>query len=170
MSKAPTDRKNANACLEQYVTDTIMAIAKGFFGSQFSVSNANLQVEWEFNSQVPHLISVWCEEETYFPMRLWISHINVALLMLIDMEIFLSLRQAHQTTFIRLLQSACKLYNCTWLNSLQKTNIEGCIKTLADVGKFPIWQWCVLTRMNASMWQRDLVCGLNVFFFINSHI
>uniref|UniRef100_A0A671LDJ8 Inositol 1,4,5-trisphosphate receptor n=1 Tax=Sinocyclocheilus anshuiensis TaxID=1608454 RepID=A0A671LDJ8_9TELE len=80
-----TDRKHADTCLEKYVTDTIMAIVKGFFGSQFSI--------------------------------------------------FISLRQAHQTTFIKLLQSACRLYNCTWLNSLQKTNIEGCIKTLADVAK-----------------------------------
>uniref|UniRef100_A0A671LD60 Inositol 1,4,5-trisphosphate receptor n=1 Tax=Sinocyclocheilus anshuiensis TaxID=1608454 RepID=A0A671LD60_9TELE len=87
-----TDRKHADTCLEKYVTDTIMAIVKGFFGSQFSVSNSNLQI-------------------------------------------FISLRQAHQTTFIKLLQSACRLYNCTWLNSLQKTNIEGCIKTLADVAK-----------------------------------
>uniref|UniRef100_A0A672P279 Inositol 1,4,5-trisphosphate receptor n=1 Tax=Sinocyclocheilus grahami TaxID=75366 RepID=A0A672P279_SINGR len=83
VSNGPTDRKHADTCLEKYVTDTIMAIVKGFFGSQFSVSNSNLQ--------------------------------------------------AHQATFIKLLQSACRLYNCTWLNSLQKTNIEGCIKTLADV-------------------------------------
>lgn len=60
--------------------------------------------------------------------------------MLVDIEIYLSLRQAHQATFIKLLQSTCRLYNCIWLNSLQKTNIEGCIKTLADVGKFHIWQ------------------------------
>uniref|UniRef100_A0A673I2F3 Inositol 1,4,5-trisphosphate receptor n=1 Tax=Sinocyclocheilus rhinocerous TaxID=307959 RepID=A0A673I2F3_9TELE len=82
---ARVNRKHADTCLEKYVTDTIMAIVKGFFGSQFSVSNSNLQ--------------------------------------------------AHQATFIKLLQSACRLYNCTWLNSLQKTNIEGCIKTLADVAK-----------------------------------
>ncbi|RXN10998.1 inositol 1,4,5-trisphosphate receptor type 2 [Labeo rohita] len=43
--------------------------------------------------------------------------------------------RAHQAIFIKLLQSACRLYNCSWLNSLQKTNIEGCIKTLADVAK-----------------------------------
>uniref|UniRef100_A0A8C2FZL7 Inositol 1,4,5-trisphosphate receptor n=1 Tax=Cyprinus carpio TaxID=7962 RepID=A0A8C2FZL7_CYPCA len=79
------NRKHADTCLEKYVTDTIMAIVKGYFGSQFSI--------------------------------------------------FLSLRQAHQATFVKLLQSACRLYNCTWLNSLQKTNIEGCIKTLADVAK-----------------------------------
>ncbi|KAI2653478.1 Inositol 1,4,5-trisphosphate receptor type 2 [Labeo rohita] len=85
VSNGPTDRKNADTCLEKYVTDTIMAIVKGFFGSQFSVSNSNLQ--------------------------------------------------AHQAIFIKLLQSACRLYNCSWLNSLQKTNIEGCIKTLADVAK-----------------------------------
>uniref|UniRef100_A0A8C1G6M7 Inositol 1,4,5-trisphosphate receptor n=1 Tax=Cyprinus carpio TaxID=7962 RepID=A0A8C1G6M7_CYPCA len=85
VSNGPTDRKHADTCLEKYVTDTIMAIVKGYFGSQFSVSNSNLQ--------------------------------------------------AHQATFVKLLQSACRLYNCTWLNSLQKTNIEGCIKTLADVAK-----------------------------------
>uniref|UniRef100_A0A8C2AQY9 Inositol 1,4,5-trisphosphate receptor n=1 Tax=Cyprinus carpio TaxID=7962 RepID=A0A8C2AQY9_CYPCA len=85
VSNGPTDRKHADTCLEKYVTDTIMAIVKGYFGSQFSI--------------------------------------------------FLSLRQAHQATFVKLLQSACRLYNCTWLNSLQKTNIEGCIKTLADVAK-----------------------------------
>uniref|UniRef100_A0A8C1G5V6 Inositol 1,4,5-trisphosphate receptor n=1 Tax=Cyprinus carpio TaxID=7962 RepID=A0A8C1G5V6_CYPCA len=86
VSNGPTDRKHADTCLEKYVTDTIMAIVKGYFGSQFSVSNSNLSS--------PHL-----------------------------------------TTFVKLLQSACRLYNCTWLNSLQKTNIEGCIKTLADVAK-----------------------------------
>ncbi|XP_065134941.2 inositol 1,4,5-trisphosphate-gated calcium channel ITPR2 [Paramisgurnus dabryanus] len=80
-----TDRKHADASLEKYVTDTIMAIVKGFFGSQFSVSNSNLQT--------------------------------------------------HQPIFIQILQSACRLYNCTWLNTLQKTNIECCIKTLADVAK-----------------------------------
>ncbi|CAM4581349.1 unnamed protein product [Leuciscus chuanchicus] len=85
VSDSPTDRKHVDTCLEKYVTDTIMAIVKGFFGSQFSVSNSNLQ--------------------------------------------------AHQGTFIKVLQSSCKLYNCTWLNSLQKTNIEGCIKTLNDVAK-----------------------------------
>ncbi|XDV28955.1 hypothetical protein PO909_032145 [Leuciscus waleckii] len=85
VSDSPTDRKHVDTFLEKYVTDTIMAIVKGFFGSQFSVSNSNLQ--------------------------------------------------AHQGTFIKVLQSSCKLYNCTWLNSLQKTNIEGCIKTLNDVAK-----------------------------------
>ncbi|XP_056117184.1 inositol 1,4,5-trisphosphate receptor type 2 isoform X2 [Rhinichthys klamathensis goyatoka] len=85
VSNSPTDRKHADTYLEKYVTDTIMAIVKGFFGSQFSVSNSNLQ--------------------------------------------------AYQATFIKLLQSACRLYNCAWLNSLQKTNIEGCIKTLNDVAK-----------------------------------
>ncbi|TRY92287.1 hypothetical protein DNTS_007066 [Danionella cerebrum] len=85
VSRASNERKNADLNLEKYVTDTIMAIVKGFFGSQFSVSNSNLQ--------------------------------------------------AHQGIFIKLLQSACRLYNNNWLNSLQKTNIEGCIKTLADVAK-----------------------------------
>ncbi|XP_018621500.1 inositol 1,4,5-trisphosphate receptor type 2 isoform X3 [Scleropages formosus] len=80
-----TDRKHADIVLEHYVTDTVMAIVKGFFGSQFSVSHSNLQ--------------------------------------------------AHQPNFIQLLQSSFRLYNCTWIGAPQKANIEGCIKTLADVAK-----------------------------------
>ncbi|KAJ8411304.1 hypothetical protein AAFF_G00173100 [Aldrovandia affinis] len=80
-----TDRKHADTLLERYVTETVMAIVKGFFSSQFSVNNSNLQT--------------------------------------------------HQPIFIQLLQSAFRIYNCTWISTLQKSNIEGCIKTLADVAK-----------------------------------
>ncbi|XP_076122095.1 inositol 1,4,5-trisphosphate-gated calcium channel ITPR2 isoform X2 [Alosa pseudoharengus] len=80
-----TDRKHADPTLEKYVTETVMAIIKGFFGSQFYVNSSNLQT--------------------------------------------------HQPIFIQLLQSAFRVYNCPWLNPAQKTNIEGCIKTLADVAK-----------------------------------
>ncbi|XP_061891578.1 inositol 1,4,5-trisphosphate receptor type 2 isoform X1 [Entelurus aequoreus] len=41
--------------------------------------------------------------------------------------------QTNQSIFIKLLQSAFRLYNCTWFT--QKANIENCIKTLADVAK-----------------------------------
>lgn len=47
----------------------------------------------------------------------------------------LILFQTHQNTFIRLLQSALRVSNCTWISTLQKTSIEACIKTLADVGE-----------------------------------
>ncbi|XP_062860264.1 inositol 1,4,5-trisphosphate receptor type 2 [Trichomycterus rosablanca] len=80
-----TDRKHADLVLEKYVTDTIMAIVKGFFGSQFSVNTSNLKT--------------------------------------------------HQSTFIRLLQAALRVHNCTWTIPPQKTNIEACIKTLDDVAK-----------------------------------
>lgn len=80
-----TDRNHADVALEKYVTETVMAIVKGFFSSQFSVNHSNLQT--------------------------------------------------NQSVFIKLLQSAFRLYNCTWINSAQKTNIESCIKTLADVAK-----------------------------------
>uniref|UniRef100_A0A3Q0QQ57 Inositol 1,4,5-trisphosphate receptor n=1 Tax=Amphilophus citrinellus TaxID=61819 RepID=A0A3Q0QQ57_AMPCI len=43
--------------------------------------------------------------------------------------------QTNQSIFIKLLQSAFRIYNCTWLGSAQKANIESCIKTLADVAK-----------------------------------
>ncbi|MGH0151687.1 UNVERIFIED_CONTAM: hypothetical protein FKN15_065508 [Acipenser sinensis] len=43
--------------------------------------------------------------------------------------------QTHQPIFIQLLQSAFRIYNCTWPNALQKANVEGCIKTLAEVAK-----------------------------------
>lgn len=44
--------------------------------------------------------------------------------------------QTNQSLFIKLLQSAFRIYNCNWVISAQKSNIESCIKTLADVGKF----------------------------------
>uniref|UniRef100_A0A8C6SHK6 Inositol 1,4,5-trisphosphate receptor n=1 Tax=Neogobius melanostomus TaxID=47308 RepID=A0A8C6SHK6_9GOBI len=80
-----TDRNHADQALEKYVTETVMAIVKGFFSSPFSVNHSNLQT--------------------------------------------------NQSVFIKLLQSAFRLYNCTWITSAQKTNIESCIKTLADVAK-----------------------------------
>ncbi|XP_056455010.1 inositol 1,4,5-trisphosphate receptor type 2 [Gadus chalcogrammus] len=80
-----TERSHADLALEKYVTESVMAIVKGFFGSQFSVNNSNLQT--------------------------------------------------NQPVFIQLLQSAFRIYNCTWINSAQKANIESCIKTLADVAK-----------------------------------
>ncbi|XP_036962517.1 inositol 1,4,5-trisphosphate receptor type 2 isoform X2 [Acanthopagrus latus] len=38
-----TDRNHADAALEKYVTETVMAIVKGFFSSPFSVNHSNLQ-------------------------------------------------------------------------------------------------------------------------------
>uniref|UniRef100_A0A8C6SHD8 Inositol 1,4,5-trisphosphate receptor n=1 Tax=Neogobius melanostomus TaxID=47308 RepID=A0A8C6SHD8_9GOBI len=84
-SVSTTDRNHADQALEKYVTETVMAIVKGFFSSPFSVNHSNLQT--------------------------------------------------NQSVFIKLLQSAFRLYNCTWITSAQKTNIESCIKTLADVAK-----------------------------------
>lgn len=43
--------------------------------------------------------------------------------------------QTNQSIFIKLLQSSFRIYNCTWITSPQKANIESCIKTLADVGE-----------------------------------
>uniref|UniRef100_A0A8D0DDY0 Inositol 1,4,5-trisphosphate receptor n=1 Tax=Sander lucioperca TaxID=283035 RepID=A0A8D0DDY0_SANLU len=80
-----TDRNHADVPLEKYVTETVMAIVKGFFSSPFSVNHSNLQT--------------------------------------------------NQSVFIKLLQSSFRIYNCTWINSAQKANIESCIKTLADVAK-----------------------------------
>ncbi|KAF0041275.1 hypothetical protein F2P81_007173 [Scophthalmus maximus] len=80
-----TDRNHADLALEKYVTETVMAIVKGFFSSPFSVNHSNLQT--------------------------------------------------NQSIFIKLLQSSFRIYNCTWINSAQKGNIESCIKTLADVAK-----------------------------------
>ncbi|KAM9815199.1 inositol 1,4,5-trisphosphate receptor type 2 isoform X1 [Syngnathus typhle] len=41
--------------------------------------------------------------------------------------------QTNQSIFVKLLQSAFRLYSCTWVT--QKANIENCIRTLADVAK-----------------------------------
>ncbi|KAF3688970.1 Inositol 1,4,5-trisphosphate receptor type 2 IP3 receptor isoform 2 [Channa argus] len=85
VSNTTTDRNHADLALEKYVTETVMAIVKGFFSSPFSVNHANLQT--------------------------------------------------NQSTFIKLLESAFRISNCTWVNAAQKANIESCIKTLADVAK-----------------------------------
>lgn len=39
-----TDRNHADQALEKYVTETVLAIVKGFFSSPFSVNHSNLQV------------------------------------------------------------------------------------------------------------------------------
>lgn len=80
-----TDRAHADQAMEKYVSETVMAIVKGFFSSPFSVNHSNLQT--------------------------------------------------NQPVFIKLLQSAFRLLNCTWITAAQKTSIESCIKTLADVAK-----------------------------------
>uniref|UniRef100_A0A8C5JV77 Inositol 1,4,5-trisphosphate receptor n=1 Tax=Jaculus jaculus TaxID=51337 RepID=A0A8C5JV77_JACJA len=43
--------------------------------------------------------------------------------------------QSHQPIFIQLLQSAFRIYNCTWPNPAQKSSVESCIRTLAEVAK-----------------------------------
>uniref|UniRef100_A0A665X7W7 Inositol 1,4,5-trisphosphate receptor n=1 Tax=Echeneis naucrates TaxID=173247 RepID=A0A665X7W7_ECHNA len=84
-SVSPCQIERSNLSLEKYVTETVMAIVKGFFSSPFSVNHSNLQT--------------------------------------------------NQSVFIKLLQSSFRIYNCTWINSAQKANIESCIKTLADIAK-----------------------------------
>uniref|UniRef100_A0A6I8N225 Inositol 1,4,5-trisphosphate receptor n=1 Tax=Ornithorhynchus anatinus TaxID=9258 RepID=A0A6I8N225_ORNAN len=43
--------------------------------------------------------------------------------------------QTHQPIFIQLLQSAFRIYNCSWLSPAQKASVESCIKSLAEVAK-----------------------------------
>ncbi|XP_042527306.1 inositol 1,4,5-trisphosphate receptor type 2 [Dipodomys spectabilis] len=43
--------------------------------------------------------------------------------------------QTHQPVFIQLLQSAFRIYNCTWPSPAQKALVESCIRTLAEVAK-----------------------------------
>uniref|UniRef100_A0A671X7H5 Inositol 1,4,5-trisphosphate receptor n=1 Tax=Sparus aurata TaxID=8175 RepID=A0A671X7H5_SPAAU len=43
MSSSFTNRNHADPALEKYVTETVMAIVKGFFSSPFSVNHSNLQ-------------------------------------------------------------------------------------------------------------------------------
>lgn len=43
--------------------------------------------------------------------------------------------QTHQPVFVRLLQSAFRLSTCTWLSLQQRMNVEGCIRTLAEIAK-----------------------------------
>lgn len=65
--------------------------------------------------------------------------------------------QTHQPVFIQLLQSAFRIYNCTWPNPTQKASVESCIKTLAEVGRCQ-----VLLRLLLFMF-KDQTSGLTVF-------
>ncbi|XP_035763053.1 inositol 1,4,5-trisphosphate receptor type 2 [Neolamprologus brichardi] len=64
-------------------------------------------------------------KEIYTSSHIWKLFDNF----LVDMA------STNQSIFIKLLQSAFRIYNCTWLSSAQKANIESCIKTLSDVAK-----------------------------------
>ncbi|KAH9381511.1 hypothetical protein HPB48_005514 [Haemaphysalis longicornis] len=43
--------------------------------------------------------------------------------------------QTHQPVFVRLLQAAFRLSTCSWLSLQQRMNVEGCIRTLAEIAK-----------------------------------
>nr|XP_012788828.1 unnamed protein product [Sorex araneus] len=43
--------------------------------------------------------------------------------------------QTHQPVFTQLLQSAFRVYNCTWPSPAQKASVESCVRTLAEVAK-----------------------------------
>lgn len=175
MCNTTTERNHADLALEKYVTETVMAIVKGFFSSPFSVNHSNLQVLFFKKTCDPSqdvliqemsdskLAALQYEYLTEFLLHCtfaWDLHVSLqtssylrcfvlsALMSLIrNVSIrsmpflrlssafsFLSL-QTNQSVFIKLLQSAFRIYNCTWINPGQKANIESCIKTLADVGK-----------------------------------
>ncbi|XP_069797807.1 inositol 1,4,5-trisphosphate-gated calcium channel ITPR3 isoform X2 [Narcine bancroftii] len=43
--------------------------------------------------------------------------------------------QMHQSIIVQLLQSTCRLLDCSWLQQLQKLSVENCIRTLAIMAK-----------------------------------
>lgn len=138
MCNTTTDRNHADSALEKYVTETVMAIVKGFFSSPFSVNHANLQVfhiyvfppSYRFEQLyhcLPRTYATSMQKSSLF------SHLHPeesqrCLAPLLS-------PQTNQSIFIKLLQSSFRLYNCNWIISSQKANIESCIKTLADVGE-----------------------------------
>ncbi|XP_022242149.1 inositol 1,4,5-trisphosphate receptor-like isoform X2 [Limulus polyphemus] len=68
--------------------------------------------------------------------------------------------QTHQPVFVRLLQGAFRLSNCSWLNLQQRMNVENCIKTLSDTAKnrgiaIPV----DLDTQVASMFNKNAVIG-----------
>lgn len=170
MCNTTTDRNHADSALEKYVTETVMAIVKGFFSSPFSVNHANLQV---FDIYVFPPICSFQElcTETAEHRRLTVTDTATVLprtllssTILVNTSVydFSNLRQrqsppssqccqvpllspqTNQSIFIKLLQSSFRLYNCNWIVSSQKANIESCIKTLADVGE--CWLGCSVFR------------------------
>ncbi|XP_076363094.1 inositol 1,4,5,-trisphosphate receptor isoform X2 [Tachypleus tridentatus] len=43
--------------------------------------------------------------------------------------------QTHQPVFVRLLQGAFRLSNCSWLKLHKRMNVETCVKTLSDIAR-----------------------------------
>lgn len=58
--------------------------------------------------------------------------------------------QTHQPVFIQLLQSAFRIYNCTWPNPAQKACVESCIRTLAEVGESLCQIFLIFTSLEQS--------------------
>lgn len=130
MCNTTTDRAHADVKLEKYVTNTVMAIIKGFFSSPFSVNHSNLQVTCLISTKLMRRFAFLCEE--YFPPCCLSTSStqrngNACIMFLFP--------QTNQSVFVKLLQSAYRVYNCAWLDTTQKANTESCIKTLADVGE-----------------------------------
>lgn len=45
------------------------------------------------------------------------------------------LLKARQPIFVKLLQSAYRVSQCSWLDPTQRIQVENCIRTLSEVGK-----------------------------------
>lgn len=48
------------------------------------------------------------------------------------------MEQTRQPIFVQLLHAAFKVSQCAWLNAGQRFNVENCIRTLSDVGRYPL--------------------------------
>lgn len=46
------------------------------------------------------------------------------------------MEQTRQPIFVQLLHAAFNVSQCAWLNAGQRFNVENCIRTLSDVGKY----------------------------------
>lgn len=50
--------------------------------------------------------------------------------------IYFFMKQTRQPIFVQLLHAAFNVSQCAWLNAGQRFNVENCIRTLSDVGKY----------------------------------
>lgn len=117
------DRKHADRALESYVCNSVMNVITTFFNSPFSDQCTTVQVCETLCSTVV-LSWSWDNSTKRSHKKLIVKKIKEILCL-----------QARQPIFVKLLQSAYRVSQCSWLDPAQRILVENCIRTLSEVGK-----------------------------------
>ncbi|XP_046746795.1 inositol 1,4,5-trisphosphate receptor isoform X1 [Diprion similis] len=115
IAAATHDRRHADIALENYVTTGLMNVISTFFNSPFSDQSTTVQKHLKEARLFWSLTE--CDTNSDNNVDDYVSNMT------------------RQPIFIQLLHAALKVYQCSWLNSGQRFNVENCIRILSDVAK-----------------------------------